>query len=70
MSKILENTTISNEEMEIIIHILNPLLFDRLNILSIEYSTSINLLVNFAVQRLTDDIDFIRNLRIGKVELK
>lgn len=70
MSKNLENTTISNKEMEIIIHILNPLLFDRLNILGIEYSTSINLLVNLAVQRLTNGIDFIRNLRIGKVELK
>jgi hypothetical protein len=50
--------------------IINPQLSDRLYILSAEYSVSTELLVNVAVKRLVDDVDFIRNLRVGKIELK
>ena len=44
------------------------MLYDRLHTLSAEYSVSVELLVNLAVRRLVDDIDFVRNLRIGKIE--
>ena len=33
-----------------------------------EYDLPIELLVNVAVKRLIDDVDFVRGLRIGKVE--
>lgn len=46
----------------------DPMLYDRLHTLSAEYSVSVELLVNLAVRRLVDDIDFVRNLRIGKTE--
>jgi hypothetical protein len=50
--------------------IINPQLSDRLYILSAEYSVSAELLINVAVKRLVDDVDFIRNLRAGKFELE
>lgn len=60
-----------NREMDIItVHIFYPLLLDKLNTLAAEYSMSADLLINLAVKRLTDDIDFLRNLRAGKIELK
>ena len=50
------------------IELSDPMLYDRLPTLSAEYSVSVELLVNLAVRRLVDDIDFVRNLRIGKIE--
>ena len=50
------------------IELSDPMLYDRLHTLSAEYSVSVVLLVNLAVRRLVDDIDFVRNLRIGKIE--
>ena len=50
------------------IELSDPMLYDRLHTLSAEYSVSVELLVNRAVRRLVDDIDFVRNLRIGKIE--
>lgn len=50
------------------IELSDPMLYDRLHTLSAEYSVSVELLVNLAVRRLVDDIDFVRNLRIGKTE--
>ncbi len=46
----------------------DPILFDRLHTLSVEYSLSVELLVNVAVKRLIDDVDFVRSLRMGKVK--
>ena len=46
----------------------NSLLYDRLHILSIEYSVSVELLINVAVKRLINDVDFVRSLRVGKIE--
>ena len=54
------------EKLEI--ELSDPMLYDRLHTLSAEYSVSVELLVNLAVRRLVDDIDFVRNLRIGKIE--
>lgn len=48
----------------------DPMLYDRLHTLSAEYSVSIELLINVAVKRLIEDIDFLRSLRIGKTELE
>lgn len=46
----------------------DSMLYDRLCTLSAEYSLPVDLLVNAAVKRLVDDVDFVRNLRIGKIE--
>lgn len=50
-----------------IVRITNPMLYDRLHILSAEYSVSEELLVNIAVKRLLDDVELVRNLRSGKI---
>ena len=44
----------------------DPMLYDRLRTLSAEYDLSIASLVNVAVQRLIEDVDFVRSLRAGK----
>lgn len=46
------------------------MLYDRLHILSVEYSISVEQLVNVAVKHLLDDVDSVRNLRTGKIELE
>ena len=57
--------------MEIItIQLSDPMLYDRLHTLSVEYSLSTNLLISLAVKRLLDDVEFIRDLRSGKVKLE
>lgn len=50
------------------IQLTDPMLYDRLHTLSAEYSLSVELLVNAAVKRLVNDVDFVRNLRMGKTE--
>ena len=50
------------------IQITDPMLYDRLHTLSVEYSLPMERLVNVAVKRLVDDVDFVRGLRAGKVE--
>lgn len=52
------------------IQLSDPMLYDRLHTLSAEYSVSIELLINVAVKRLIEDIDFVRSLRIGKTKLE
>ena len=46
----------------------NPMLYDRLHTLSAEYSVSVELLINLAVKRLIENVDFMRDLRMGKIE--
>ena len=48
------------------VQLTDPMLYDRLRTLSAEYDLSAESLVNVAVKRLIDDIDFVRSLRIGK----
>lgn len=48
----------------------NPMLYDRLHTLSVEYSLSVDLLISLAVKRLLDDVEVIRDLRSGKVKLE
>ena len=50
------------------IQLTDPILYDRLHTLSAEYSLSVEMLVNVAVKRLVEDVDFVRSLRTGKVE--
>ena len=65
-----ENSTEKTSKENLVIRVTNPMLYDRLHILSAEYSLSTEFLVNVAVNRLLDDIDFVRNLRNGKVSWK
>ena len=60
----------SNTTENFMIQLSNPMLYDRLHILSVEYSVSVELLVNVAVKRLMDDVDFMRELRIGNIKLE
>jgi len=48
------------------IAITNPTLTDRLHTLANEYSTTPEMLVNIATQRLLNDVELFRNLRAGK----
>lgn len=50
------------------VQLTDPMLFDKLHTLSAEYSVSVELLVNLAVKRLIDDVDFMRDLRTGKIK--
>lgn len=48
----------------------NPMCYDRLHTLSVEYSVPVELLVSMAVERLIEDVDFVRDLRAGKIMRK
>ena len=50
------------------IQLTDSMLYDRLHTLSAEYSLSVEMLVNLAVKRLVEDVDFVRSLRTGKIE--
>lgn len=50
------------------VQLTNPMLYDKLRTLSAEYNLSTEYLVNLAVRRLIDDVDFVRSLRTGKTE--
>ncbi len=52
------------------VQLADAMLYDRLHTLSAEYSISVEALINIAVRRLVGDVDFVRNLRTGKVELE
>ena len=60
----------SNFGEDFAVQITDPMLYDRLHTLSAEYSMSTGLLVNIAVKRLLEDVDFVRNLRAGKLKLE
>ncbi|MBQ6888537.1 MAG: hypothetical protein IJN54_13600 [Lachnospiraceae bacterium] len=59
---------IDNEKSkgDFVVRLTNPMSYDRLHILSSEYSVSTELLVNVAVERLLNDIEFVRKLRSSK----
>ncbi len=64
------NNESQNLKENFMVPLTNPMLYDRLHILSAEYSISVEQLVNAAVKHLLDDVDFVRNLRTGKIELE
>ena len=58
-----------NSSMEILmVRLTDPMLYDRLHILSTEYSVSDEVLINVAVKRLIDDVEFVRGLRVGNIK--
>ena len=64
-----------NEKADIInesfmVQITDSMLYDRVHTLSIEYSVAVESLVNVAVRRLLEDVDFVRGLRSGNINLK
>jgi hypothetical protein len=63
------NQETNNSKEDFRVWITNPMTYDRLHTLSVEYSVSVELLVNLAVKRLVDDVDFVRSLRVGNIEL-
>lgn len=52
------------------VQVTNPMLYDRLHTLSAEYSVSVELLVNAAVKRFIEDVDFVRGLRTGRIDFE
>ncbi len=60
----------SEAEENFTVQLTKPMLYDRLHILSAEYSVSVEYLVNEAVNRMISDVDFVRSLRHGKTESK
>ena len=56
------------EKENFTVQLTDPMLYDRLLTLSAEYDLSVEALVNVAVKRLINDVDFVRNLRTGKIE--
>lgn len=65
-----ENGENRNSMENFTVQLTDPLLYDRLHTLSVEYSISAEMLVNVAVRRLMDDVDFVRSLRAGKIKLE
>jgi hypothetical protein len=59
----------TEHKTEKIIVALEYTLFNRLHALALEYTVSTDTLVNLALQRLSDDVDFMRDLRAGKFKL-
>lgn len=57
------NEQISGEDFTI--SITDPMVYDRLHTLSVEYTVPVSVLVNAAVERLLDDVEFVRKLRNG-----
>ena len=47
------------------IELIDYRLYDDIHNLAKEYATSVDLLVNVAIQRLLDDVELIRGLRTG-----
>lgn len=66
MEKKYVNSNSESVAEKFLVQIKNPMLYDRLHILSAEYSVSVEFLVNTAIERLISDVDFIRSLRKGK----
>ncbi len=68
----MENKSVNGENENIMedfsVRLTDAMLYDRLYVLSAEYSISAEFLVNAAVKRLLDDVDFVRSLRAGKIE--
>ena len=50
------------------IYLTDGMLYDKLHRFAAEYALPVDLLVNIAVKRFTDDIELIRSLRLGSVE--
>lgn len=56
----------SNSMENFTVQLTDSMMYDQLRTLSAEYSVSVELLINAAVKRLIDDVDFVRSLRTRK----
>ena len=56
----------SNSMEKFTVQLMDPLLYNKLYILAAEYSISVETLINIAIKRFIEDIDFVRSLRVGK----
>ena len=56
------------EKEKFTVQLTDPMLYDRLHTLAMEYDLPVERLVNVAVKRLLDDVSFVRGLRTGRVE--
>lgn len=65
-----ENKKTDTINESFMVRITDPMLYDRVHILSNEYSVPVESLVNVAVRRLVEDIDFVRDLRAGNINLE
>ena len=45
------------------------ILYDRINEFAIEYATTTDYLINLAIKRLFNDVEFFRELRKGKATI-
>ena len=69
IEKNIQNGEHQDSPMELFtVYLTNGMLYDKLNRFAAEYSLPVEALVNLAVKRLTDHIELVRNLRLGKVE--
>lgn len=50
------------------VYLTDGMLYDKLHRLAAEFSVPVELLANLAVKRLTDDIEFVRDLRMGNIK--
>lgn len=57
------SSKVSGTTEKFMVQLTNPMLYDRLRTLSAEYSVSEEFLVNAAVNKMLNDIDFVRSLR-------
>jgi hypothetical protein len=55
---------------KITFEIANPMILDKLNMLSAEFMLSVETIVNVSLKRFIDDVETVRDLRIGKVDLE
>ena len=55
------------QKMAYAIYLTNGLLYDRLHQLAAEYTMPVERLTELAVERLLQDVEFVRGLRSGKV---
>lgn len=60
-----KNNGTNNESTteDFLVKLTNPMLYDRLHTLSVEYSVSVDFLVNTAVEHLIADVDFIDSVK-------
>ena len=62
------NGTDTNQAKEVFaVYLTDGMLYDKLHRLAAEFSVPVELLTDLAVKRLTDDIEFVRALRMGKL---
>lgn len=50
------------------VYLTDGMLYDKLHRFAAEFSVPVELLADLAVKRLTNDIEFVRDLRLGNIK--